>query len=369
MYRSAVADHVADRRRHGRGHASTGHGGERLCRSAGLEWGRPGTGAPVLCLHGFPQRSTSWTGVGERLADAGLRTIAVDQRGYSPGARPLDVAAYAMPHLVADVVGIIEALGGRVHLVGHDWGGVVGWQVAARRPDLVRDLDGGVDAEPGGAQRGARRRPGGARAIRLHPGVARSGAPSSGCQPTTGRDCTAFYQGRVAPDRVAEDVAFFAQPGVLTAALNWYRAMSPADAAGLGPVTVPTTYVWGSDDLAFSPAAAAADRALRQPGRTGSYRSRAPATGCRTRRRTRWPRRSPNRCSMAERGRAVGDGAGPRPGRVLPRHDAPGRPVAGRGRLGVERAGRLGAGVARGDAGRGGAGAALRADPARPRRR
>jgi pimeloyl-ACP methyl ester carboxylesterase len=224
---------------------------------AGLQWGRRGSGIPVLCLHGFPQRSTSWTRVGERLADAGLHTIAVDQRGYSPGARPLDVSAYAMPHLVADAVGIIDALGGRVHLVGHDWGGVVGWQVAARRPDLVATwtavstpnqaaLNEVLAADPAERERFGYilglRDPAAEQRLSAHDWAG----------------LTAFYQGRVAPHRVAEDVGFFAQPGVLTAALNWYRAMSPADAAGLGPVTVPTTYLWGSDDLAFSPAAAAA---------------------------------------------------------------------------------------------------------------
>lgn len=222
----------------------------------GLQWGPAGSGVPVLCLHGFPQRSTSWTGVGERLADAGVPAIAVDQRGYSPGARPGEVSAYAMPHLVADVVAIIDALGGRVHLVGHDWGGVVGWQVAARRPDLVASWTAvstpnqlalnEVLADPAERQRFGYilglRDPGAEQRLSAHDWAA----------------LTAFYQGRVAPERVREDVAFLAEPGVLTAALNWYRAMSPADAAGLGPVTVPTTYLWGSEDLAFSAAAAAA---------------------------------------------------------------------------------------------------------------
>jgi pimeloyl-ACP methyl ester carboxylesterase len=55
---------------------------------------------------------------------------------------------------------------------------------------------------------------------------------------------------------VAEDVAFFARPGVLTAALNWYRAMSPTDSAGAARVRVPTSYVWGSEDPAFGREAA-----------------------------------------------------------------------------------------------------------------
>jgi len=58
------------------------------------------------------------------------------------------------------------------------------------------------------------------------------------------------------------------EPGALTGPLNWYRAMSRADIEGLGPVTVPTTYVWGTDDLAVS-RVAAEDCAVHV---TGPYR-------------------------------------------------------------------------------------------------
>jgi pimeloyl-ACP methyl ester carboxylesterase len=87
---------------------------------SGLEWGPP-DGRTVLLLHGFPQRCTSWSRVASRLAESGLRAVAIDQRGYSPGARPLAVADYAMPHLTADVVALIDALGGVV-----DWSGTTG---------------------------------------------------------------------------------------------------------------------------------------------------------------------------------------------------------------------------------------------------
>ena len=95
--------------------------------------------------------------------------------------------------------------------------------------------------------------------------------------------CTAATSHR---ERVADDVAFFAQPGVLTAALSWYRAMSPSDADGLGPVTVPTAYVWGGDDQAFGRGRRRTHRALRARRRTASSRSTGRATGCRTRRPT-----------------------------------------------------------------------------------
>jgi pimeloyl-ACP methyl ester carboxylesterase len=227
----------------------------------GLGWG-PAAGPSVLLLHGFPQRCTSWAGVAARLAAIGVHTVAIDQRGYSPGARPVGTSAYAMPHLIADVVGVIEALGAPVHLAGHDWGGVVGWQVAARRPDLVRSwtavstpyqlaLDELLAAEPAERERFAY--------IRRFREV---GAAETALLAEDGAGLAAVYGGAVPPERVAEDVAFLRQPGALTAALAWYRAMSREDSAGLGPVVVPTAYVWGSADPAFGRAAAE---------RTGSF--------------------------------------------------------------------------------------------------
>ncbi|MCF6467741.1 alpha/beta hydrolase [Nonomuraea sp. MG754425] len=73
-------------------------------------------------------------GVAE-LAAAGCRAVAFDQRGYSPGARPAEVAAYRMPHLVQDVLDVADTLGAdRFHLVGHDWGGSVAWCTAFANP-------------------------------------------------------------------------------------------------------------------------------------------------------------------------------------------------------------------------------------------
>jgi pimeloyl-ACP methyl ester carboxylesterase len=219
-----------------------------------LEWG-PQDGRTVLLLHGFPQRSTSWSRVAEQLAAAGLHTVAVDQRGYSPGARPTEIAAYAMPALVSDVVALIAPLGGAVDLVGHDWGGVVGWQVAARYPQLVRTwtvastpnqlaLNAVLAADPAERARFGYiltlRAPGSEDALLADDAAA----------------LRALYGDCVSPSRVADDVAFFSQPGVLTAAVNWYRAMSRQDADGLPHVVVPTTYVWGSADMAFGAAAA-----------------------------------------------------------------------------------------------------------------
>jgi pimeloyl-ACP methyl ester carboxylesterase len=101
----------------------------------------PEDGELVLLLHGFPQTSYSWRSQLEALGAAGYRAVAPDQRGYSAGARPAEVERYAIPALVGDVIAIADELGGhRFHLVGHDWGAAVAWQVAGRHQDRLRSL-------------------------------------------------------------------------------------------------------------------------------------------------------------------------------------------------------------------------------------
>ncbi|HYD51394.1 MAG TPA: alpha/beta fold hydrolase [Gemmatimonadaceae bacterium] len=112
----------------------SGHDGVRLRYTA------LGAGAPVLLLHGFPDLRTTWRPQLPALAAAGFRAVAVDLRGYGDSDRPRAVADYRMDVLVADVVALGHALGGRVRLVGHDWGGVIAWHAAARHPALVERL-------------------------------------------------------------------------------------------------------------------------------------------------------------------------------------------------------------------------------------
>ena len=68
----------------------------------------PLEGPAVVLLHGFPERASHWDGVARLLHREGLRTLAPDQRGYSPGASPDAVEDYAGEHLVSDVLGVLE---------------------------------------------------------------------------------------------------------------------------------------------------------------------------------------------------------------------------------------------------------------------
>lgn len=218
----------------------------------------PEDGGPVLLLHGFPQTSRSFDAVAERLADSGCRTIAPDQRGYSPGARPDGVDAYGMRPIVADTVGMLDALGlAAVDVVGHDWGANVGWMLASWHPERVRTLTAvsvphplafgwafknDLEQQQQSSYIALFRTPGKAEEILLADGGRRLRRIMDG--------------GEIADDALDEYIDHLSQPGALTAALNWYRAMTGEGLAELGPVTVPTTYVWSTGDVAVGRAAA-----------------------------------------------------------------------------------------------------------------
>jgi len=100
----------------------------------------PIDGTPVVLLHGFPQRASSWHDVSAHLHSKGARTFAPDQRGCSPRARPRSRFAYRAPQLVGDINALVTAIGQPVHLVGHDWGSAVSWAVAAKHPESIASL-------------------------------------------------------------------------------------------------------------------------------------------------------------------------------------------------------------------------------------
>ena len=97
-----------------------------------------GDGFPVLFLHGFPELWYSWRHQIPALAGAGFRAIAPDLRGYGDTDRPGGIEAYDIHHLVGDMTGLLDALDlPRAVIVGHDWGGVIVWQMALMNPERV----------------------------------------------------------------------------------------------------------------------------------------------------------------------------------------------------------------------------------------
>src|SRR6201999_3425042 len=105
----------------------------------GLHVAEAGTGPLVLLLHGFPEFWWTWRHQLVGLAGAGYRAVAIDLRGYGESDKP--PRGYDLWTLAGDVAGLIRALGERrAVVVGHDWGGLIGWTLAALHPRLVRSL-------------------------------------------------------------------------------------------------------------------------------------------------------------------------------------------------------------------------------------
>lgn len=105
-----------------------------------LHYVRAGSGPLILFLHGHPRIWALWRA---QLTEFGRDHLAVapDLRGYGRSGQPKAVEAYAMPHLLRDLQGLLDHLGReRCILVGHDWGGYLAWVFAAAFPSRVERL-------------------------------------------------------------------------------------------------------------------------------------------------------------------------------------------------------------------------------------
>ncbi|WP_245645964.1 alpha/beta fold hydrolase [Pseudonocardia acaciae] len=225
--------------------------------------GGPPSGRPVLLLHGFPECGLEWESQVAALGAAGYFAVAPDQRGYSPGVRPSQVADYHLDHAALDVGLIADRLGwDRFDLVGHDWGAAVAWIASARYGSRVRTLT-AVSVPHLGAFAEALRTDPAQQAASRYMDRFRRPAPipeneilSAGPPALRG----------VSPARSAEYFRRMSEPGALTAALHWYRANNFEGYDQ--PVTAPTLFLATTND----PMVAAG--AVRSTARwvTGPYR-------------------------------------------------------------------------------------------------
>ena len=103
----------------------------------------PREGVPVIFCHGFPELAFSWRHQLRAFEAAGRWAIAPDQRGYGLTERPGPVEAYDIENLTADMVGLLDHLGvEKAVFCGHDWGGIVVWQMPLHHPDRTAGVIG-----------------------------------------------------------------------------------------------------------------------------------------------------------------------------------------------------------------------------------
>jgi len=189
-----------------------------------------GSGSTVLCLHGFPDHKGSFRHQLPALAAAGHRAIAPTLRGYEPSAQPAD-GDYAISSMAEDVVGWIDCLGERaVHLVGHDWGAVIGYAAAAMAPERLRSLTTLAVPHPGRMQRdGIRRLPSQLRRSWYMLFFQLRGIADAVVEARDWAFIERLWRdwspGWELPEEELRDVKHtLAQPGVKKAALGYYRA-------------------------------------------------------------------------------------------------------------------------------------------------
>jgi pimeloyl-ACP methyl ester carboxylesterase len=243
----------------------------------------PAHGRPVILLHGVPQTAACWTSQLEALAGAGCRAVAFTQRGYSPGARIDDVAAFTLDKLAGDVLGVADQLGfERFDVVGHDAGAGVAWTLAGYHADRVRTVaiasvphpaafadayrskdagDGNDQHERSGYMRDIVRRP--------------RGEMEQLFLANDRQLMRAVFHG-LPEESVEEYLEIVGNPEGMRGCLDWYRAGSLSPAQG-GPrgldsnfpaIEIPTLFVWSDQDPAIGPAGAyATERHV-----TGPYR-------------------------------------------------------------------------------------------------
>lgn len=204
----------------------------------------PLDGETVVLLHGFPADKECWVDVSARLQEQGLRTLAPEQRGYSPRARPRRRTAYATSELVGDVVALLDAAGvEKAHVVGHDWGGAVAWTLAGAHPDRVASVTVLSTPHPAALSQAYR-----------DPWQARHSAYMAWFQLPVlpellfDRTMAPGLRRSSLPAEVADRyLAKMREPGRLSATIGWYRGM-PFSRGSVHRCRVPATLVWGSRD-------------------------------------------------------------------------------------------------------------------------
>jgi pimeloyl-ACP methyl ester carboxylesterase len=205
-----------------------------------------GEGRPVLLLHGFPDSARVWRHQVAALGSAGMRTLAPDLRGFGESDKPAAVEDYAIARSVDDMVALLGALGiERAHVVGHDFGAVVAWALAARFPELVDRLVVMSVGHPAAERTLEDREKAWYQLLFQFAEVSET---------VLQRDDWKLFREWLRNDGDLEHyLADLSRPGALTAGLNWYRAnrapqleLQPRDP--LPAVVAPTLGLWSSGD-------------------------------------------------------------------------------------------------------------------------
>jgi len=231
-----------------------------------LHWVEQGAGPLVLLLHGFPEFWYEWRHQIPALAAAGFRVVAPDLRGYNLSEKPKGVDSYRAGRVMEDVVQLVRHLGAeRAHVAGHDWGGVIAWRLAIRRPEVVDRL--AIINAPHPAIFGRELKHPRQLLRSWYAGFFQIPKLPEASFRARGHALLArvFRESPVraeayTDDDIARYIEAASQPGALTAMINYYRAFGrdtargegKGDGPGDGMVRRPTLVIWGERDSALN---------------------------------------------------------------------------------------------------------------------
>jgi pimeloyl-ACP methyl ester carboxylesterase len=218
----------------------------------------------VLMLHGFCASRYSYDTAITDLACHGYYAVAPNQRGYSPGARPdpSHYPSYRVELLVGDAMEIAGVLGyteRRFHLVGHDWGASLAWEIAARYPERLASLTILSRPHPLAFNRALETDTEQAKKSGHHGRFLDPNAASEILAEDAKWMRTRLSNNGVPPNAIAKHVAVLGNPEAMEAALAWYRARGTYHSP-VGRIQVPTLYIWGTADDTVGRAAAEGTR-------------------------------------------------------------------------------------------------------------
>lgn len=247
---------------------------ERSMPAGGLELhvaeAGPREGPLVILLHGFPEFWFEWRELIGPLAGAGFRVVAPDQRGYNLSAKPKGVDAYRLDSLAGDVFALADTLGrGRFQVVGHDWGASVAWWMAGLRPERLQRVAILNAPHPAIWKRAMTEDPEQRKKSRYvqllrTPWLPELMVRAGGYKGLADAFQTAARPEAFGPEVMAAYHQAWRQPGALTGALNWYRALfrQPLPVPAPGSLRPPTLVLWGDRDAFAEPGLAEASAAL-----------------------------------------------------------------------------------------------------------
>jgi pimeloyl-ACP methyl ester carboxylesterase len=213
----------------------------------------PQTGKPLILLHGFPESAELMMDAFKRLTSDGYYLVAPDQRGYLKSSRPDEVEEYKLEKLSGDIQSLIRELKlERCSLLGHDWGGVVAWHLAAQAPELISDLI--ILNAPHFAvfKKELLKNP---KQILRSSYIFLFILPKIAELILSAKDFFVPKQGMIKTEHPKLDLLEkgWKQTGTLTGMLNWYRALMMSTEKVSSKITVPTKIIWGKQDSALGP--------------------------------------------------------------------------------------------------------------------